>query len=84
MARYRGILQGQRGEVSKLGSPSSGLQTRANGWNTGALVIIRPDPDDPTLDRIQVYRTGGSNGARTAGYVASWTEGKETEGHPTA
>ena len=32
MARFYGILQGQRGKASRLGSQSSGLNVTAAGW----------------------------------------------------
>lgn len=33
MARFRGTVQGGRGEGSRLGHVSTGLTTRANGWS---------------------------------------------------
>jgi len=38
MARFRGTLQGSRGEVSRLGHASTGLTVKANGWDAGITV----------------------------------------------
>ena len=61
MAQYLGEVRGNRGTVSRLGSKSSGLTVIANGWNVGARVTISYDPDRG--DVVNVWRTGGSNGA---------------------
>jgi hypothetical protein len=38
MAQFRGVIAGQRGEASRLGSKSSGLTVHCNGWNGGVTV----------------------------------------------
>ncbi len=40
MAQFRGTLQGNRGDASRLGTKSSGLRVTANGWNIGAVVTL--------------------------------------------
>lgn len=70
MAQFRGTIKGQRGEASRLGSKASGLVVRANGWDTGVVVCL--DHVDGR-DRVQVYRSGGSNGGRgTEELLAEW------------
>jgi hypothetical protein len=38
MAQFMGIVRGQRGEASRLGSKSSGLSVTAASWK-GAIVV---------------------------------------------
>jgi hypothetical protein len=60
MARFRGTIQGQRGQASRLGSAKSGLTVNVNGWNVGIQVFAE---DSDWQDRFEVYLTGGSNRA---------------------
>lgn len=57
MARFRGTVQGQRSQASRLGH--SELTVAANGWDVGARVDLDPDGDD---DVVTVWITSGSNG----------------------
>ena len=59
MARYRGTVLGNRGEVSRLGAVVSGLHTSCSGWNVGVDCSIEADGDK---DFVRVYITEGSNG----------------------
>lgn len=59
MARFRGTVQGNRGQASRLGTKRSGLVTETNGWNSGVRVIATVDDDGE--DQFQVYSTGGSS-----------------------
>ena len=43
MARFRATLQGNRGEVSRLGSKASGMSAHINGWNTGVTIYAGVD-----------------------------------------
>ena len=61
MARFRGTIQGNRGQTSRLGSANSGLLMEANGWNFGIRVRVSTAGNS---DRFEVYKTGGSNGGR--------------------
>lgn len=78
MARFRGLLQGTRGEVSRLGHKSSGLRVEADGWNSGVEVRAYVDADD--RDVFEVYRTGGSNGGLAPRLVAVIINGRDTLG----
>lgn len=60
MAQFRGVVQGQRGEVSRLGGKSSGLTVKANGWDCGIEVRASYDTESGE-DRFTVWVTGGSN-----------------------
>lgn len=70
MARFLAAIAGQRGEATRLGSPSSGIRAQAQGWNVG--VSIYGDVDENGSDVFHVYATSGSNGgqgSRLAGHV---------------
>lgn len=59
MARFRGTLQGNRGDASRLGTAKSGLRVTANGWNIGATVDLFVN--DKGEDVLEISLTGGSN-----------------------
>jgi hypothetical protein len=59
MAQFLGSVQGQRGEATRLGSKSSGLTARVNGWHVG--VRVEASHEDGK-DVFRIYRTGGSSG----------------------
>ena len=59
MARFIGYVQGQRGEASRLGSPSSGIEAEARGWNVGVKVTGHVNGDG--ADTFAVFVTGGSH-----------------------
>ena len=49
MARFRGTVQGGRGEAHRLGHATSGLVTRANGWNASIVTeLFDKDGEDWT------------------------------------
>ncbi|KKM81395.1 hypothetical protein LCGC14_1330260 [marine sediment metagenome] len=59
MARFRGTVKGSRSEVSRSGTPNSGIVGNLDGWDVGIRVIGR---DDKGVDVFDIYRTGGSSG----------------------
>lgn len=61
MAHFYASIQGQRGEATKLGSKSSGIQGHIRGWNIGAR--IQCFVNSKGEDMVQVWITPGSNGA---------------------
>ena len=68
MARFIGYLQGQAGEVSRLGSPRSGIAATANGWNVGVHVSGQDMAGD---DVFHVRMTGGSNGGAPSKHLGT-------------
>jgi len=60
MAQYRAVIQGNRGEASRLGNKASGITSHTDGWRSGVAVYGRHYAG---ADEFQVYMTGGSNGA---------------------
>lgn len=63
MAQFRGTLQGQAGEVSRIGSKSSGLWAEINGWTSG--ITVDASFDEEIGDYFEVYGTTGSKGGWT-------------------
>jgi hypothetical protein len=63
-AHFRGTVQGNRSEVSRLGSKDSGLLVTANGWDFGVDVSFR-FCEETGKDTVRIDLTGGSNGCRT-------------------
>lgn len=68
MARFRGTVTGNRSQASRLGHPSSGLVTEANGWNCGVKVHAFVAEVDGQ-DCFGIFATGGSNGAGAEQYI---------------
>ena len=64
MAQFRGTIQGNRGEASRLGTKSSGLVMTTNGWESGIKVRAYYDAES-NKDWFVLWSTGGSN-ARTS------------------
>lgn len=60
MAQFRAVIQGQRGQASRLGSKKSGLSASINGWYIGVDVYINHNVETGK-DEIQVYKTKGSS-----------------------
>ena len=69
MAQFRGTIQGQLGEVSRLGGKSTGLTANANGWRLGVKVEAHYDAETGE-DCFKVYVTGGSNGNGSGDLIA--------------
>lgn len=81
MAQFQAIIQGQRGEASRLGSKKSGIDAVVRGWNVGIKVIGYFDPETGQ-DVFTVYRTAGSNARHSSEVIATirerdpWNDGK--------
>ena len=60
MARFYAAIRGNRGEATRMGTASSGLDAHIRGWGIGARVEMDVDPETGT-DRVTIWRTGGSN-----------------------
>ena len=79
MAQYRAIIKGNRGEASRLGSKSSGLEARVNGWDVGVYVEVHHIEGK---DRILIYSTGGSNAPEKNRPIATITEPESFQQRP--
>lgn len=59
MAQFRGTIQGNRGEASRLGTKNSGLDVTCNGWHGGVSVYARYNKKTGK-DEFAIYHTAGS------------------------
>lgn len=60
MARFIGIIRGNRDEASRIGDSRSGVNAKINGWHIGIEVVASVDDDGN--DNFEIYKTTGSNG----------------------
>jgi hypothetical protein len=77
MARFIARIQGNRGQVSRLGSSFSGVDVTANGWNFGVDVhlYINGQGEDEAI----IVLTSGSNGRGGEKSIGPFTQ-KDLEG----
>jgi len=61
MAHFMAVIQGNRGEASRLGSANSGMQASVNGWHSGVRVYASYN-EEKGRDEFQITLSGGSNG----------------------
>jgi hypothetical protein len=71
MAHFYASIQGNRGEATRCGSKSSGIEGHIRGWNIGARVTV---DHIEQKDIVSVYLTRGSNGYGSTQIVSSFTE----------
>ena len=74
MARFYGVIEGNRGAASRMGTPSSGFWAHIRGWNIGIRVELSTDGD---YDVCRVYKTHGSNGAGSDELIGTYTNKPE-------
>lgn len=70
MAQFRGTVEGNRGEASRLGHKTSGLVTECNAWSIGVQCRAHHRNNE---DVIQITINGGSNSARGS-EVLGWID----------
>lgn len=68
MAQFIGVIQGNRGETSKLGSKSSGMFAEARGWGLGGEIQMRYNKEKDR-DEVVFSINGGSNRERGIPFV---------------
>ena len=73
MAQFRGSVQGNRSEASRLGHKTSGLTTECNGWNIGVRCYAYHD-EETGKDVIKVTQTHGSGYCSITKHIATITE----------
>lgn len=64
MAKYYGVVKGNRGAATRIGSSSSGLMASAQSWN-GSLITYVHDGDggEPVFD-IEIADGSSAYGSR--------------------
>ena len=72
MSRFYGTAIG-RGKHSahKAGTPETGIETHAAGWNVGVAVKAMPNGENPAMDTFHIYLTGGSNLTRHSEHIGT-------------
>lgn len=60
MAKFYGSLHGSRGEVTRCGTSSSGIESHIRGWGQGIKVHVGYSPGGNQLVAT-IHVTGGSN-----------------------
>lgn len=74
MAQYYATVQGVRGSTAtKTGTKDSGLRAHVRGWSTGARIMLSFDKA-AGCDRVQVWRTAGSNSGAADVLIAEWLD----------
>jgi len=70
MAAVRGILKGNRGTVSRLGSKASGVEARLNTWTRKVTVALEADGSGqvtigsyPSGEKVTMYKLLPGKGA---------------------
>ena len=73
MAHFRGTVEGQTQEVSRLGNAKSGIHITASGWDIGVEAHGR---EELGKDVFNIYINGGSNHGKSPRKIASvWADG---------
>ena len=72
MGHFYGEIQGNRGEATRMGTKASGFVGHIRGWNIGCKVVCDIDKDG--YDVIDIYKTGGSNGAGPTEHITTLKE----------
>lgn len=71
MAHFRGTVQGNRGEASRIGHPKDGLRTDCNGWTAGVRVQVSYNPETKQ-DEFTITRTEGGTYEKHVGVIAEF------------
>ena len=58
MAQFKAIIQGNRGEVSRLGGKTTGIISNTNGWTCGVRVNAFHKDNQ---DHFEIVLTSGSD-----------------------
>lgn len=74
MAHFYAEIQGNRGEVTRCGSKTSGMYGHIRGWDVGVQINIHHD-EETDSDIVRVWRTSGSNGRKAPTLLAVFTDG---------
>jgi hypothetical protein len=72
MARFYAEMQGNRGMISRMGTPKSGLWAHIRGWHVGIFVHCSVGPEGE--DVLKVYKTGGSANSGETTHIVTVTE----------
>jgi len=72
MAHFYGNMQGNRGECTRCGSKTSGINAHIRGWGVGVRTVVTVDANTGE-DVVAVYLTSGSNGDKPTKQIGIFT-----------
>jgi hypothetical protein len=72
MSHFYGDMKGARGETTRCGTKSSGMQAHIRGWDVGAKVYIQHSKNGK--DTIIIYKTGGSHCGMNEQLICTFTK----------
>ena len=72
MAQFYASIRGNRGEATRLGTKSSGMQAHIRGWNLG--VQVNCFTNSAGEDCFSVALTKGSNGNGAVKHIGNFKE----------
>lgn len=75
MSHFYGSMIGSRGEVTRCGTPNSGIQAHLRGWNLGVKVSVQREEGK---DVVHLSLTNGSRNA-TPIHLASFKKAPDGE-----
>lgn len=70
MSQFYANIQGNRGETTRMGTKSSGIEGHIRGWNVGIKIYGYFKDGE---DHFDVYLTTGSGGSVTNQRVGTFT-----------
>ena len=73
MAQFYAEIQGNRGEATRMGSKSSGINGHIRGWHVGAKVSCYYD-EESDRDIVRVHQTRGSSGYSASTLISEFCE----------
>ena len=72
MAHFYASIQGNRGEATRTGTKTSGIEGHIKGWSVGARVIVTYN-EKTQKDEVKVYKTAGSSWSGSSELIAEFT-----------
>ena len=71
MAHFYASIQGNRGEATRMGTKSSGIDGHIRGWTSGVKVYGHYD-ETHDFDHFDIYLSSGSNGHYSDEFIGSF------------
>ena len=71
MAQFYANIQGNRGEATRMGTKSSGIEGHIRGWHIGVKVNCYHKDGK---DYVKIWKTGGSSDSFANELIAEFSE----------
>ena len=72
MAQYYASIQGNRGQATRMGTKSSGLDGHVRGWHIGCRAYMSYN-EETEQDEVTIYLTSGSTGHKQSKLLGTFT-----------